>query len=539
MSKKQSEIDAEVSRLEATDAARYRKAIERGWSRRDVLNLIMASGFTAAAAHQIFSDQQAAHAMTPKKGGMVRAAMNLHGPDDTLDPAQFTSGLDYTRGRVVYNNLTQLNDKLVPQPELAESFEPNSNATEWTFKIRKGVEFHDGSPLTADDVVYTMNRHRGEDSTSVFKSMLAPVEEWKKMGSHEVKAVLSSPNSDLPAILALFQAKVIKNGTNGDGIGTGPFTVESFEPGVKSVHKRNENYWRKPANLDGIEMTAITDPVARVNALISGDVQIAGTIDPVAFRQVESSDSAKLHSVPAAQQTGICVLRNTAPGQDINFVRGLQYIQDRERIVKRVLKGKGTVGNDQPISAAHGRDFCSELPQRVYDPDKAKFHFKKAGLSTAEIHVAPVAVGVEDVVLMAQANCAKIGFDLKIRKVPADGYWGAVWMKEPINVVNWFMRPTANAQMAIQFAPNGPWNDTYWNSDRMGELLKLSLAETDPDKRHAMYCEMQTLIHNDSGMVIPCFVNLTDGIAKNLEGAPNVPIGPVGGCEWPEFVWLS
>ncbi len=539
MSKKQSEIDAEVSRLEATDAARYRKAIERGWSRRDVLNLIMASGFTAAAAHQIFSDQQAAHAMTPKKGGMVRAAMNLHGPDDTLDPAQFTSGLDYTRGRVVYNNLTQLNDKLVPQPELAESFEPNSNATEWTFKIRKGVEFHDGSPLTADDVVYTMNRHRGEDSTSVFKSMLAPVEEWKKMGSHEVKAVLSSPNSDLPAILALFQAKVIKNGTNGDGIGTGPFTVESFEPGVKSVHKRNENYWRKPANLDGIEMTAITDPVARVNALISGDVQIAGTIDPVAFRQVESSDSAKLHSVPAAQQTGICVLRNTAPGQDINFVRGLQYIQDRERIVKRVLKGKGTVGNDQPISAAHGRDFCSELPQRVYDPDKAKFHFKKAGLSTAEIHVAPVAVGVEDVVLMAQANCAKIGFDLQIRKVPADGYWGAVWMKEPINVVNWFMRPTANAQMAIQFAPNGPWNDTYWNSDRMGELLKLSLAETDPDKRHAMYCEMQTLIHNDSGMVIPCFVNLTDGIAKNLEGAPNVPIGPVGGCEWPEFVWLS
>ncbi len=539
MSKKQSEIDTEVGRLEATDAARYRKAIERGWSRRDVLNLIMASGFTAAAAHQIFSEQQAAHAMTPKKGGMVRAAMNLHGPDDTLDPAQFTSGLDYTRGRVVYNNLTQLDDKLVPQPELAESFEPNSNATEWTFKTRKGVEFHDGSKLTADDVVYTMNRHRGEDSTSVFKSMLAPVEEWKKVGSHEVKAVLSSPNSDLPAILALFQAKVIKNGTNGDGIGTGPFTVESFEPGVKSVHKRNENYWRKPANLDGIEMTAITDPVARVNALIAGDVQIAGTVDPVAFRQIESSASAKLHSVPAAQQTGICVLRNTAPGKDINFVRGLQYIQDRERIVKRVLKGKGTVGNDQPISAAHGRDFCHELPQRVYDPDKAKFHFKKAGLDTAEVHVAPVAVGVEDVVLMAQANCAKIGFDLKIKKVPADGYWGAVWMKEPINVVNWFMRPTANAQMAIQFAPGAAWNDTFWNDERMGKLLTAALAETDPSKRHQMYCEMQELIHNGSGMVIPAFSNVNDGIASNVMGMPKNPLGQLGGSEWPEFIWLA
>ena len=525
--------------LDAADTRRVQEALKRGWNRRDVMKLMMASGITASAAHQLFSEQQAAFAATPKNGGTVRAAMNLHGPDDTLDPAQFTSGLDYTRGRVVYNNLPQLDDGLTPQPELAESFEPNSNATEWTFKIRKGVEFHDGSKLTADDVVYTMNRHRGEDSTSVFKSMLAPVTEWKKTGTHEVKAILGSPNSDLPAILALFQAKVIKNGTNGDGIGTGPFTVESFEPGVKSVHKRNENYWRKPAYLDGIEMTAITDPVARVNALVAGDIQMAGTVEPNSFRQIESSSTAKLLSIPAAQQTGICCLRNTAPGQDINFVRGLQYIQDRKRAVKRVLKGKGTVGNDHPISAAHGKDFCHELPQREYDPDKAKFHFKKAGVSAAEVFVAPVAVGVEDMVLLAQANCAKIGFDLKIKKVPADGYWGAVWMKEPINVVNWFMRPTANAQMAIQFAPNGPWNDTYWNNDRMGELLKLSLAELDPVRRHEMYCEMQTLIHEGSGMVIPMFANLNDGLANNVMGVPGVPIGPIGGCEWPEYTWLA
>ena len=526
-------------KLDARDTERVQQALRRGWNRRDVMKLMMASGLTATAAQQIFSEQQAAYAATPKKGGVVRAAMNLHGPDDTLDPTAFTSGLDYTRGRVTYNAMTQLDDTLTPQPELAESFEANANATEWTFKIRKGVEFHDGSKLTADDIIYTMRRHQGEDSTSNFKSMLAPVTEWKKMGSHEVKAVLSSPNSDLPAILALFQAKVVKNGTKGEGIGTGPFTMESFQPGVKSVHKRNENYWRDPAHLDGIEMTAITDPVARVNALISGDIQMAATVEPNSFRQIEESSTARMLSVPAGQQVGICCLRNTAPGNNDDFLRGFQYIQDRKRIVKRILKGKGTIGNDHPISPAHGKDFCHELPQREYDPDKAKFHFKKAGVSGAEIFVAPVAVGIEDIALMAQANCSKIGFDLKIKKVPADGYWGAVWMKEPINVVNWFMRPTANAQMAIQFAPNGPWNDTYWNNDRMGELLKLSLAELDPVKRHAMYCEMQTLIHEGSGMVIPAFVNVNDGVANNVMGVPNVPIGPLGGCEWPEFAWLS
>ena len=526
-------------KLERQDVERVQKAIKQGWSRRDVMKMMMATGMTAAAAHQVFSDQQAAVAMTPKKGGVVRAAMNLHGPDDTQDPAQFTSGLDYTRGRVVYNNLCQLNDQLAPQPELAESFEPNANATEWTFKLRKDVEWHDGSKFNADDVIHTMRRHQGEDSTSVFKSMLAPVAEWKKTGSHEVKAVLSSPNSDLPAILGLFQAKVIKNGTKGEGIGTGPFTTESFEPGVKSIHKRNENYWREPAHLDGIEMTAITDPVARVNALIAGDIQMGATVEPNSFRQIEESSTAKLNSIPAGQQIGICALLNASPGNNQDWLRGFQYIQDRKRIVKRILKGKGTVGNDHPISPAHGADFCSELAQREYDPDKAKFHFEKSGIKSAEVFVAPVAVGIEDIVLMAQANCAKIGFDLKIKKVPADGYWGAVWMKEPVNVVNWFMRPTANAQMAIQFAPNGPWNDTYWHNDRMGELLKMSLAELDPNRRHEMYCEMQTLIHEGSGMTIPAFTNVNDGIANNVMGVPNVPIGPLGGCEWPEYTWLA
>ncbi|MCP4388512.1 MAG: ABC transporter substrate-binding protein, partial [Gammaproteobacteria bacterium] len=232
-------------------------------------------------------------------------------------------------------------------------------------------------------------------------------------------------------------------------------------------------------------------------------------------------------------------LKNTKPGESDDFVKGMQYIQDRKRIVKRILKGKGSIGNDTPISAAHGNDWCSELPQRSFDPDKAKFHFKKSGHSGAELFVAPVTPGIEDAALLAQANCAKIGFDLKMKKVPNDGYWGAVWMKEPMNVVTWNMRPTANSQMAIQFGPGGNWNDTFWNNDRMGELLKLSLAETDPAKRHAMYCEMQTLIHEGSGMVIPAFSNINDGIANNVMGMPTVPLGQLGACEWPEFIWLA
>ena len=539
---KQTQSELQFKDLSQADRDLVDKMVQGGskdFSRRDVLKLSMVTGVSLIVAEQLLTDGKKALAMTPKKGGSLRMASNLHGPDDQLDPIVFTSTIDYTRGRATYNSLTQIGEGLVPNPDLAESFSSNSDATLWNFKVRKGVTWHDGKPLTADDVVYSMKRHQGEDSTSVIKSVLASIKEWKKVGPMEVEAVMHTPNADLPTLLGLFQAKIVQDGTDGGGIGTGPFVMESFEPGVKSVHVKNNNYWRDGANLDAVEITAITDPVARVNALLAGDMQMVTQIDPKAFRQVESSDSATLLSTPAALQLGICCLKNAAPGENDDFVKGLQYIQDRKRVVKRILKGKGSVGNDTPISAAHGADFCHELPQREFDPDKAKHHFKKAGVSSAELFVAPVTSGVEDMCLLAQANCAKIGFDLQLKKVPTDGYWGAVWMNEPLNVVTWNMRPTANSQMAIQFGPGAAWNDTYWNNDRMGELLSASLAETDPDKRHAMYCEMQTLIHNGSGMVIPAFSNINDGITKNVKGVPNIPLGQLGANEWPEFVWLA
>ncbi|MDE0279623.1 MAG: ABC transporter substrate-binding protein [Gammaproteobacteria bacterium] len=527
------------SDLSAYDKGLVEKAVRGGHSRRDVLKLMAVTGVSLATAQNLLATGGRAMAMTPKKGGFIRMASNLHGPDDQLDPPLFTSTIDYTRGRAIYNSLVQHNDDLTTRGDLAETVEPNADASEWTLKLRKGVEFHDGTPFTADDVIYSMNRHMGDDSTSVIKSVLASIQEWKKVGSHEVKCILNTPNADLPTLLGLFQTKIVKNGTTGDGIGTGPYKMDSFEPGVKSVHSRNENYFREGAWLDGMEITAITDPVARVNALIAGDVQMSTVIDPKAFRQIESADGVTLLSTPAALQVGICVLKNAAPGENDDFVKGMQHIQDRERIVKRILKGKGTVGNDTPISSAHGPDFCHELPQREFDPDKAKHHFEKSGFKTAELYVAPVMAGIEDVCLLAQANCAKIGFDLKLKKVPTDGYWGAVWMREPLNVVTWNMRPTAQSQMAIQFGPGAAWNDTYWNNERMGELLQAVLSQTDPVKRHDMMCEMQTLIHNGSGMVIPAFSNINDGIADNIMGMPKVPLGQLGACEWPEFVWLA
>ena len=507
-------------------------------NRREFLTAMGALGLSATAAGGLLTSAGAL-AATPKKGGLAKYANNLHGPDDQMDPIVFTSGIDYTRGIATYNGLIQFGDNLTQHPELAEEWSPNSNATEFTFKIRKGVEFHDGSPLTADDVVWSMNRHLGEDSASVIKAFFGTVKEWKKVDSHTVKAILNSPDSDLPAKLGEKQAKIVKKDTEDfrKGNGTGPFLLESFEPGVRSTHVRNPNYWRDGANFDALELTGITDPLARVNALIAGDMDLINDIDAKGIRLIEQTEGVRIISAPSGLYGGICCLKNTEPGSSDDFVKGMQFIQDRERIVRSILKGHGTVGNDHPISVAYGADHCHELPQREYDPDKAKFHLNKSGYTSAELFVAPVRTGIEETCLLMQANLKKIGFDLRIKKVPTDGYWGAVWMKEPLNVVSWNMRPTANAMLSIQFAPGAAWNDTFWNNERFGELLKLQLAETDPAKRHEMLCEMQTLVHNGSGMVIPYHVNVLDGVSDKIQGIPKIPLGSLGAYQWVESAW--
>ena len=527
--------------LTTSDQDFLKKAIGHGMTRREAIRWMAAAGLTATTAGTLFTSAQEVLAQTPKKGGSVRFAADLHGPDNTLDPILFTSTIDYTRGRAMYNSLTQFRDGIEPVGDLAEEFSANATATEWTFKLYKNVKFHDGTPCTADDVIYSMNRHKGEASKSVVKTLVENVKEWKKVDSHTVTAVLDGPDVGFLSIMGMFQFKIVKKDENNflQPVGTGPYKMVEFQAGVRSVSVRNDDYFREGGNFDQIEIFGITDSVARVNALLSGDIQLMQALDPKAIRQVESNPNTVVSSFSGGAYFGICCLLNTAPGNNPDFVQMMKLLPKRERILKSILKGQGSLGNDQPINIAYGADHCTSIPQTEHDADKAKFHMKKSGITSAELYVSEVAPGITDACLMIQREAAKIGFELQIKKVPNDGYWGAVWLKEPLNVVSWNMRPTAHAMLNIAFAPDAPWNDTYWKNERFGKLLNEARGVTDRKKRYEMYCEMENLVRDGSGMVIPIHRNYVDATRTNIKGIPNVPLGVLGGCEWPEFAWLA
>lgn len=221
-----------------------------------------------------------------------------------------------------------------------------------------------------------------------------------------------------------------------------------------------------------------------------------------------------------------------------DLIKAMQYLMDRERILKGVLKGKGTLGNDHPIGKAYP-EHCADIPQRTLDPDKAKFHFKKSGIGDIPVPIvtAETAPGAVDQCLFLQREAKKIGLNIDVQKVTTDGYFGAVWLKVPICTVSWNMRPTANIMLTLAYKSDAPWNETHWKNEQFDELLVKARGVKDPGKRQQMYCDMQTMIYETSGSILPVHRNFNDAVASHVKGLTYVPLNYFGGSECPPFLW--
>src|SRR5687768_3296783 len=394
------------------DSTRIMRALQRGASRRDVLALLMAGGMQATLAGSIAGAAASAHAQTPRKGGRLRVAGAAAGVSDTLDPAKQSNHTDYIRGFMFYNGLTFLDGNLLPQPSLAEEF-TTQDAKTWVFKLRKGVTFHDGKPLTPADVVFSILRHKNPATGSKAKVLADQIEDVTASGPHEVTFRLTAPNADLPVILGTYHFHIVKEGTTdfSAGIGTGPYKVKEFKPGVRSIAVRNENYW-KPNRpyLDEIEFLAITDESARVNALLGGQLDLISAVDPRSVERVKATGKHAIFESKAVSYTDLVMRLDRSPGSNPDFVLAMKHLFNREQMLKSIQLGHGVVANDQPIGPANRFHFKG-LPQRAYDPDKAKWHLQKANLGSSPIHVvvSPAATSSVEMALVLQHAAQQIG----------------------------------------------------------------------------------------------------------------------------------
>lgn len=354
------------------DSLRVFKGLNRGLSRRDALRMLGVAGVVAAgstslfgAAGKVFADDADAP-VKGKPGGRIRVAGMSSSTADTLDPAKGALSTDYVRHFMFYNGLTRFDSHLVPHMELAEKIE-SDNAIVWTVTLRQGVTFHNGKALTAGDVVFSLSRHKDPATGSKVLPLMAQFSEIKATGPLEVQITLSSPNAELPSILAVSHLLIVPEGTTdfSKGIGTGPFTVKEFNPGVRSVSARNPNYW-KPGlpYLDEIEFIAISDEPSRVNALLSGDVHMINEVNPRSTTRIAASAKHRVVDAPSGNYTDLIIRQDQMPGKSPEFTEAMKYLLDREQVKSAVFRGYACVGNDHPISPG-SRYFNADLPQRL------------------------------------------------------------------------------------------------------------------------------------------------------------------------------
>jgi len=262
-----------------------------------------------------------------------------------------------------------------------------------------------------------------------------------------------------------------------------------------------------------------------MGALQSGAVDYINRVDPKVVQLLERANRLKLVNVPSAGFYNFSMQTDASPFTDVNVRLALKYAIDRKKLINVVMGGFGVEGNDHPISPLD-RFYAKGLPQREYDPDKARFLYKKANNSDAiALSISEATfTGAIDAAALFQSDAAAAGIDVRINRVPSDGYWSDTWLKVPFCGSYWAGRPTADLILTLGFHSKAEWNESRWKSDAFDKLLLSARSELDFEKRKVMYYDLQRMVSDEAGVILPVFNNYLFGSAKNVEGLKPTPV---------------
>lgn len=513
-----------MDRRKETYLVRQALRLQRGEiNRRRFIMSALATGVTLPTAMSLAGR---AEAQTPKSGGTFRQAVGHGSTTDSLDPAtaenDFSTTVIYGRG----NHLTEVSKTGELVPELAENYETDDAKT-WVFNLRPGVEFHNGKTLTPEDVIASINHHRGEESKSAAKGLVAQVADIRKDGDNQVVIELEAPNADFPFILSDYHLMIMASADGAvDGQaadnGTGGYIVQNYEPGVRATFERNPNYFKDgAAHFDSFELLSILDVTARQNAVMNGDVDYSGDIDPKTVALLGRVPTLDILTTTGTQHYTFPMRLNVEPFGNYDLRMALKYAIKRQELVDKILLGYGEAGNDVPVNASMPF-FNTELPVHEFDPEKAAEHYAKSGHSgPIQLSAADAAfAGAVDAAQLIAASAAEAGIQIEVVREPSDGYWSNVWNKKGWCACYWSGRPTQDWMYSSAYTAETEWNDTAWRdteaAQKFNDLVVQARSETDEAERKNQYWEAQRLLQDDGGAIVSMFASYIAAHSKAL-----------------------
>jgi peptide/nickel transport system substrate-binding protein len=354
------------------------------------------------------------------------------------------------------------------------------------------------------------------------KPFFDPVTEIRADGQNVV-VELDAPNADFPYLMSDYHLPIMPatdgriDPTSDDGCGG--YVVQSYEPGVQATLTRNPDYWKPDrAHFDGLELLVILDAAARLNALMTGAVDVIDQVDPATIDMLTARGGNRILSIPGNAHYVFPMDSRVGPFDDNNVRLALKYAIDRQELVDKILAGHGSVSHDNPIGPAN-RYFFEGLETKDYDPDRARYHLQQAGLSSLDVTLTSADAafsGAVDAAVLYSEKAAAAGINITVDRAPNDGYWDNVWMNKPFCASYWGGRAVEDHMFTTAYSSGGAWNESFWENERFNEILVAARSEVDEDLRREMYHEMQQLVAFEGATVIPMYNNYVMGVADRV-----------------------
>ena len=469
----------------------------------------------------VSSSTAASTASKPKSGGALRVGVGGGSTKDTIDAHLMYGYPDQARCDALYDTLYRYDRATMEAvPSLALSADPNATATVWTIHLRPDVTFHNGKSLTADDVIFSFKRILNPKLGSSAASNLFTVDPngLKKIDDHTVEVRMKTANAIFRESIAETRVKIVPVGYDAKNpVGSGPFKYQSFTPGQRSLFVANKSYWEAGPYFDSVEVIDFSDDTARMNALLSGAVDMISQVPRAEVKSLMAQPNFRVLRTECGNWDPIDLNTRKPPFNDVRVRDAFRLIADRQQIVDLALSGYGRVGND--MFSPYDKGYPTNLPQRTQDLEKAKSLLKAAGQEGLKIQfiTSPMDDGVVQEAQVFQQQAKSAGVNMSVRQVDEAAFWNQYYTVYPLVNEYWSTRNYLT-QANLCVGAHAQWDVTHWRDARWETLSAEAWKTVDDAKRNELVGELMTIDYDKGPFLIWGFKDVLDAHSTKVLG---------------------
>jgi peptide/nickel transport system substrate-binding protein len=475
-----------------------------------------------------------------KAGGNIRVALiqPATDPNPVIVKDEGGAGLIGSTGEF----LSFSNEKLELEPRLAESWSPNADGTEWTFKIRQGVKFHSGATMTANDVKATfetlVDPANSSNALSALGGVLSPGN-TEAPDDATVVFRLDAPNGNFPTLVSSSNYNAIIIPADLDPAdwgktfdGTGPFKLEKFTPKVGASFVRNDAYWGDKANPDRMELKLYDDEPPMVLAIQGGEVDFIEHFSVSGGKALLDDPNVQVVAIHTSTHRELHMRTDKDPFTDKRVRQAIGLAIDRPALVDGLWEGKADLGNDSPFAPLYPSTDTS-VPQRAQDLDQAKQLLSDAGMADGFSVDLNTWKGFEipDLAQLIKNNAEQIGVTINLKITDDATYYGdavfgkSPWLDSVMGITDYGHRPVPNVFLASVYSSKGTWNAAHFKNPQADQLIAEYIAALDLDSQLVAAKKIQELLLDETPVVIPYFYNFLSAAKPNLKNAVSAATG--------------